>query len=166
MGKLKPVKIELIQRGNAAQLYGLVDTALSKWHQHLNSPHVLLWWSSSWKPDKDGHTKLACISKSSDRLKEVVEHDLCIDLNKELWNTLNPDQQLAVIDHEFCHVDLVETEDGPKLDERGRTVYRMKRHDLEEFRAVVDRHGLYLADVQAFANDIIKANNARHAEVT
>lgn len=163
--KLRPVKCSYIIPSNAPNLYAMVTDVLTRWHGHLNSPHVLLFWQANWSTDKDGHTKLARISLSNDRLKELVEHDIIIDLNKELWNTLGNDKQIAVMDHEFCHVDILESEDGvPKQDERGRTCYRMRRHDLEEFNIVVKRHGCYMQDVQAFAVSVLKAQQEAASE--
>ena len=162
--KLRPVKVAYIIKENAASLYEMMYSVLEKWHSHLNMPHVLLFWQSNWPTDKDGHTKLARISLSDDRIKELVEHEIIIDLNRELCNTLTRDQQVAVLDHEFCHIDITEGDEGPKLDERGRTCYRKRRHDLEEFRCIVRRHGLYMQDVQAFAADVLKANNVLKSE--
>lgn len=35
--------------------------------------------------------------------------------------------------------------------ERGRLLWRLRRHDVEEFRDVVTRHGFYKADLALFA---------------
>ncbi len=39
----------------------------------------------------------------------------------------------------------------PATDERGRRVYRIRKHDLEEFRAIVERYGCYKRDLEDFA---------------
>ena len=39
----------------------------------------------------------------------------------------------------------------PVIDERGRPVYRMRKHDIEEFADVVARYGCYKADLESFA---------------
>ncbi len=36
------------------------------------------------------------------------------------------------------------------LDTRGRKVWRLRKHALEEFAAVVERHGIYKRDIEAF----------------
>lgn len=60
---------------------------------------------------------------------------LVIELAKDLWNTLKPEQRVALIDHELCHFG----HDG------------MRAHDVEEFREVIERHGLWKPDVEALA---------------
>jgi hypothetical protein len=61
-----------------------------------------------------------------------------------------------VIDHELCHAQVSMDSNGePKTDENGRTVYRTRKHDIEEFKEVVARHGLYKSDVESFAKAIL-----------
>ena len=45
----------------------------------------------------------------------------------------------------------MDTNGEPKQDEQGRTVYRIRRHDIEEFQDVVARHGLYTGKLEEFA---------------
>lgn len=59
-----------------------------------------------------------------------------IEICESAWDTLTDAQRKALIDHELCHCILEETEDG---DLRMATV----THDIEEFNAIVERHGLW-----------------------
>jgi hypothetical protein len=45
----------------------------------------------------------------------------------------------------------------PKEDPDGRKLYRIRKHDIEEFQAIVVRHGLYKQDLEAFAKEAVKA---------
>lgn len=73
-------------------------------------------------------------------------------LNDTAWDGLTTSQREALIDHELCHAAIVLDDDGqPKKDDRGRLVCRIKKHDMEEFRAVVERHGLWTADLEQIA---------------
>lgn len=60
-----------------------------------------------------------------------------IEVSKDHWKELNESAQRALIDHELCHIDWA----GP--DEPIKT----RAHDLEEFTAVVKRHGLWRTSV-------------------
>jgi hypothetical protein len=44
----------------------------------------------------------------------------------------------------------------PKYDERGRNVWRVRKHDIEEFQAIVERHGCYKRDLENFAKSLLK----------
>jgi hypothetical protein len=39
----------------------------------------------------------------------------------------------------------------PAYDERGRLVYRTRKHDIEEFAVIVERYGCYKRDLEQFA---------------
>lgn len=65
-----------------------------------------------------------------------------LEIAKDTWADLTDEQRRALVDHELCHL-AVETEDD------GTLVGRTRGHDLEEFLGVVERHGLWKADVAA-----------------
>ncbi|SDU42295.1 putative metallopeptidase [Jiangella alkaliphila] len=68
------------------------------------------------------------------------------------WELLNEKQRVALVDHELCHFEVIEDDEvdgGRRLATRG--------HDLEEFTAVVERHGLWRPEVEAFAGAAIGA---------
>ncbi len=50
--------------------------------------------------------------------------------------------------------------DGARYDERGRRVFRTRKHDIEEFRCIVERHGCYKTDLVAFAQAIVDKRKA------
>lgn len=57
-----------------------------------------------------------------------------------------------MIDHELCHCEVALDANGEtKLDEQGRTCYRIRKHDIEEFKDVVSRHGVYTRELEEFA---------------
>jgi hypothetical protein len=68
-----------------------------------------------------------------------------------------PAKKRALIDHELSHAGIVLNKDGePKYDERGRNIWRTRKHDIEEFRDVVERHGCYKRDLTLFAEALLK----------
>jgi hypothetical protein len=98
--------------------------------------------------------------KISDLQHEMVDLDFVILLNKEVWQSLGftEEKKLALVDHELCHAARVEDEFGAqKEDERGRLVWRVRKHDIEEFQDVVKRHGCYKRDLEQFAAVLLKS---------
>ena len=57
---------------------------------------------------------------------------------------------------ELCHAAASSDEDGPVYDERGRRVFRTRKHDIEEFYSIVQRHGCYKRDLELFAEVLTK----------
>lgn len=69
-----------------------------------------------------------------------------IEIGHQTWQALDNRQRRALVDHELCHFDV----DVP-LDEYDDRVLRTRGRDLEEFQAIVERHGLWKPDVEAFS---------------
>lgn len=74
-----------------------------------------------------------------------------IEVCESAWDTLTDAQRQALIDHELAHCVLEETEDG---DVRMSTV----THDIEEFNAIVERHGLWHEGLWKFGLTISEAS--------
>lgn len=62
-----------------------------------------------------------------------------IEIAGDPWQDLPEEKRRALVDHELSHCVLDEDE-----------VPRLHGHDVEEFVAIVERHGLWTSDVQAF----------------
>lgn len=160
--KPKAVNFELIpviDLKHIPEPYRILQDVRLKYHSDLNDAKIVLAWRKSLKPDRDGHLVLGKCVKVSDLHKELKHFDFVILLNKEVWNDaeFTAEKKRALIDHELCHATRVESQDGePKLDERGRPVFRLVKHDIEEFRAVVARHGCYKRDLELFAEALLK----------
>ncbi len=151
--KHKKVNVELVKRENGSVPYALLDQCIEKWHPDLveASVNVAIAWKKSLRADKDGKMVLGKAKKTSDLEREFKEYDAVVFLNSDTWDTLTEAQWLALIDHELCHLTVDKDENGkPKEDENGRPCVRLRRHDLEEFRDVVRRHGMYLDDIREF----------------
>lgn len=91
------------------------------------------------KPQKVWIAKCALVNARY-RILFARDYQFIITADQEIWDELSEAQRIAVMDHELCHA-VTDEEGNPKI----------RRHDLEEFRSVVARHGMYLADIQAFA---------------
>lgn len=63
--------------------------------------------------------------------------DFIIEIAEETWRDLTTNQRIALIDHELCHCQYDSEEETAS----------MQAHDIEEFRAVINRHGFWNADL-------------------
>jgi hypothetical protein len=148
--KPKAINYELISPDEF--IYRDLLSLVKRHHSHLNDARIGMAWRRALKPDPDGRLVLGKCKKASDLDRELAAFDFVILLNQEAWNDLDHSQREALLDHELCHAQVARTKDGdPKMDEKGRIVYRLRKHDIEEFSEVVERHGLYKADLAAFA---------------
>lgn len=139
--------------------YKLLDETVRKHHTHLNQATIGVAWHKALKPDVDGHITLGRCVKVGDMHKEFCEFDFIIVLNKDIWfnDRFDESKKRALMDHELCHAEVATDKNGDDVaDERGRPVYRIRKHDIEEFTAVIRRHGCYKADLEVFARAIVE----------
>lgn len=90
-----------------------------------------------------GKTVLGAAKKLGkiDRLLSKV--DFIIQLPWGAWQRMSDDQRVAVLDHELSHC-------GSKLKGDGTVTWVVLPHDVEEFSAVLERHGIYKGDLTEF----------------
>lgn len=70
---------------------------------------------------------------------ETAESFLVVEIALDVWKSLEPSQQHALVDHELSHCGWDPLEGAS-----------ITPHDVEEFSAVISRHGLWAANVEAF----------------
>jgi hypothetical protein len=136
------------------EIRGLVKSLLATVAQHkeLKPAKIAIAWMIRVKANKDGQVTLGKMKKASELDRELHGFDAVLILNEEHWRILQDPQRLALVDHELCH--LAPSLDPNTLDQRedahGRKLWRIRKHDLEEFRDVVSRNGLYKSDIADF----------------
>jgi hypothetical protein len=161
MSKPKRISYELIdpKREPGHQAYRLLDEIREEHHDSTASARIALAWRKRLKPDVDGHLVLGRCVKASDLQRELVDWDFVILLNQEVWedSDFTVDKRKALLDHELCHAERALDKDyQPKVDTRGRPVWCTRKHDIEEFQAIVERHGTYKSDLERFAEALLK----------
>src|SRR5213075_2971413 len=110
---LRGTRVEFVFRSQAQKVGGKMRLGSAKKmtgaEALLSTPDVL---------DDDAAT-----SEGLDYFLVTIAHDL--------WQHLDDDQRVALVDHELCHCEIETDEDGePQLS--------LKAHDVEEFAAVVE----------------------------
>lgn len=158
----KAITYQLIGRSDElrAQMYELLDRLVADHHEelHRENARIVLAWCTSWKPDVDGRVTIGKCKKASDLDRELAPFDFVILLSKHFWLGASETQRAALIDHELMHAAVKYDDSGePVMDARGRTVFRTRKHDLEEFADVVARHGCYKRDLEQFARALDRA---------
>lgn len=129
-------------------------------HRELGDALITPAWMVGIKPDRDGRIVLGKMKKANELERELHGFDAILLLNQEHWRILKPEQRRALVDHELCHLApaMDPTTLEQKVDAHGRKCWRTRKHDLEEFRDVVQRHGMYKADIASFVQ---AANESR-----
>ena len=162
MSKPKVINFKLIDRLTDAEPYAILDK-MRDFHGELQEASIVLAWRLRLKSDKDGHLVLGKCVKASDLQRELSEHDFVILLNRDVWMDpdFTEDKKCALVDHELCHAARACDKDGnEKVDNRGRAVWRTRKHDIEEFQVIVKRHGCYKKDLERFADELLKKRSA------
>jgi hypothetical protein len=162
--RAKKVSYDVIERQSdqGRPMYALLDRLIEQHHEDLSrtSARIVLAFCTSWKPDVDGRETLGKCKRATDLDRELSPFDFAILLNKTFWQNprVSAAQREALLDHELHHAAVDYDEQGHfKRDERERYVFRTKRHDLEEFRDVVARHGVWKNDIEQFAQALRRA---------
>lgn len=129
----------------------LAETLIPAYHPHLTGikiAHLLKLMpipKQSKKPKKQPRQgrkiTMAKTSKVSAKMQALAAQDFkfVIEYDSNIWEGLDADKKRALVDHELMHC-------GNDAD----GCY-MRNHDVEEFRAIIDRHGFWKSDVQQFA---------------
>ena len=140
--KPKKVSYELIKPNSKVgePMYAMLEELVDKHHEDLAQARIALAWNLTWKPDVDGRQQIGKCKKASDLDRELMGFDFVIVLLREFWEekAVDDHQRRALLDHELCHGALKLDKDGePVEDERGREVYRIRKHDVEVLEAQV-----------------------------
>lgn len=144
-------------------LYAMLRQLVHAHHPDIVSARIALAWNLTWQPDVDGRVTLGQCRKVSDLDRELSDglYDFVIVLRREFWEhpLVTDDQRRALLDHELCHAAVKRDEAGePVVDERGRTAYRIRKHDLEEFVVIAERHGCWKKDLEQFGRALERAH--------
>lgn len=163
MTKPKLVNWELIED---SEIYDLVNDLIQKYHSggetNISNLCYVLMWKHNIKPDQDGFVRLATISKSNDQIRELRPHDVIIGINKYIWEILNDNQKMAVLDSQLERV-AVSIDKKTKIikeDDRGRTIYRLRRPEVLDEQTLTRRHNTTLQAVQEFAYEKLQVAGA------
>jgi hypothetical protein len=101
-----------------------------------------------------GYPCTATIKINGPKDRGAGRGDCLLTVDAYRWPELSEAEQLAVLDHELTHLELVFNDHGNlKRDDYDRPKLRMRLHDVHHgwFREVAARHGLQSAECQQAA---------------
>lgn len=153
MAKAKAFPYEIINKDESPELYELLDNLVAEHHTDLAeaNANIVLAWRNNWKT-KNGRLTLGTCQLVGPLDAALHGYDFIICLNKKAWGEFKESQRRALLDHELCHAGASKDEDGTiREDERGRAIFGIRKHDMEEFQCIVKRHGSWLGDIEVFA---------------
>ncbi len=162
----KKISYALVPRDSdeGRSIYGVLDRLIERYHEHLTNARIAIAWNLTWQPDVDGRCTLGKCKRASDLDRELAPYDFVVMLRREFYEdaSVTDAQREALLDHELSHAEVTLDESGePAVDTKGRTVYRIRKHDCEEFVDVVRRNGIWKADVEAFAAALERARQTK-----
>jgi hypothetical protein len=155
--KPRQIPIQLIPENDAGILgkpHTLLRRLVEAHHHRLALAKIGLAWHLKWRADPDGHVRLGKAVKVSDLHRRFHGYDFLVLLNRHFWQdeAFTDAWRQALLDHELCHCGVRRDKQGDELrDEEGRPVWRVVKHDVEEFQAIADRYGLWKSDLERFA---------------
>lgn len=119
--------------------YSKIGMELIKSEQLLNdirqSEATIIYLSSDKEKKSKGKTVFAECEKINSKYKWAIPCDFTITVYEPNVITLNDEQMRILIFHELLHVGIEYMNDGSEK-------YSVKPHDVEEFRAIIDRFGI------------------------
>jgi len=128
----------------APEVAEIAKGLIEKYHQHLLGEDIEYVYrdKAAMKGDK---VKLGTARKVSALpaflSRQSTDPYFLMEIARDEWLSLDAKQREALVDHELCHFGV--TEDGSRY---------IIPHDLEEFTAVVQRHGLWRPEVARMVN--------------
>lgn len=81
---------------------------------------------------------------------QEIDPYFVIELAKDVWDIITGKQRVALVDHELSHCRVA-------VNHAGKPALTVVAHDVEEFEAVIRRHGLWKSDVKHFAKVTLDA---------
>lgn len=85
-------------------------------------------------PNINKTTAGRCI-RANKELKFFSGYDYLIQMSGTLWEMLDEETQFVLMYHELKHISVDEDKDGNE-------VYKIRRHDVEDFSDIIDEHGI------------------------
>ena len=116
----------------------LAKQLIEKYHGHLAHAKIkYLFRQGKWS--SQDKTTWAKAYKVSERDNFLTGYDFYVIVNLDVWNELGQESRTALIDHELSH-----------CGQNEKYEWCIWGHDVEDFAAVVRRHGLWNEDVKKY----------------
>jgi predicted SprT family Zn-dependent metalloprotease len=96
---------------------------------------------------KEIKDKAGTAAKAGGKLQFLTSYDYTIEINWTAWRQMTAEQRVALIDHELTHC----------VYDHEKQKWVLREHDIEEFREIVDRWGLWHPALKTFGESVQSA---------
>ena len=149
----KDAEVEQIEWERQPLIEKLVTELVEKYHAHLTRARIIVLGKP--KASKThGKVNVAKARRATPAIQALlrdasgVDVHYLIEVGMDAWDGQSARQKRAILDHELHHFT------GMEVDDKGREKWGLRGHDVQEFTAVVRRHGAYHADLEVFVSAI------------
>lgn len=147
---------------HAQEVEDIAIDLIQKYHGHLTDFDVHLEYVFVSKaPKRNGKEIWGQCRKVTGFNAHIAEQNggepfYVILISEPVWDILPQDKRTALVDHELCHAwaEANQKEDDDEIDP---VKLSLRPHDLEEFSAIVRRHGIWREDIDAFVEAALKS---------
>lgn len=126
----------------AAEFYDASDDVVAlardiiqEYHSHLVEAKIkYLFRTGNWEVKKRetwGQAK-----KVGKEVNFLTGYDFIVTVHRDVWEQLNEEEKRALLDHELQHC-------SAGTDDAGNKIWYIQGHDVEDFYAIIRRHGLW-----------------------
>lgn len=120
------------------ELLTLAQEIIARWHSHLQQARIGFVYQDTASTRK-GRQILASVRLINAHLQAAgLPFDYLVTVAKDEWNQSDHERRVTILDHEFCHCAF----------DREKWVWTTRDHDIQEFREIVARHGLWTRDLR------------------
>ncbi len=121
-------------------VFQISDKLVEEVYPELGSARIIYMFDSK-DVIRNGKRIGANIRTVNDLSKSAgIAADFIVTINESYWTALKDEHRVALLDHELAHTVVDHTDKGIK--------YKLKPHDIEDFVAVVKRHGTWTASLE------------------
>ncbi|MGE5680691.1 MAG: putative metallopeptidase, partial [Bacillota bacterium] len=89
----------------------------------------------SVEPNISKSVAAKCV-KTGKELKFFSGFDYIIEVSGELWNTLDKETKMVLLEHELRHILVLQN------DKTGDWNFKLRKHDIQDFGKIVSQHGV------------------------
>jgi hypothetical protein len=142
----KAVKLRIAPRessGKVTEPYQIMEKVLATDRQDLAGVNIAIAWHTGWRPDADGVRIHGKAVKHSELEHDRSGFDWTLELSEPVWKALSERDKLRLIMHELAHIHIASDKNGtPWLDDKNRVVTRTSKHDVADFKSIIQKFGL------------------------
>lgn len=119
----------------------IAESLIKKYHQFLKEARIAFVFRSEAQMQGTRMILGQC-SKVPAKMQPYLEYDFLIWLSESDYMAMDSLTREALIDHELCHC------------KWGANGWTIRPHDIQEFSAVIKRHGIWSPDIRAVKDAI------------